>query len=62
MNDFKYPLLQHMATMTAEELSLLLALRKRLSDPQWAGMCEEMRERMKQIKKGVTNEPSNKHR
>ena len=61
MNDFKYPLLQHMATMTAEELSLLLALRKRLSDPQWVEMCEEMSERMKQIKEGITNEPSNKH-
>jgi hypothetical protein len=62
MNDLKCPLLQHMATMTAEELSLLLALRQRLSDSQWAEMCEEMRERIKQIKEGVTNEPNNKHR
>ena len=65
MNHFKYPLLQHMATMSAEELSLLLASRKRLSDPQWVEMCEEMceemSERMKQIKEGITNESNNKH-
>ena len=61
MNHFKYPLLQHMATMTAEELSLLLALRKQHSDSQWAEMCREMTERMKRIKEGVTNEPNSKH-
>ena len=51
MNHLKYPLLQHMATMTAEELSLLLALRKQHSDSQWTEMCEKMTKRINESKK-----------
>ena len=51
MNHFKYPLLQHMATMTAEELLLLLALRKQHSDSQWAEMCEKMTKKINESKK-----------
>jgi hypothetical protein len=51
MSEFKYPLLQHMATMTAEELLLLLALRKQHSDSQWAEMCEKMTKKINESKK-----------